>query len=63
MSNREMGGYIGSVPAFYGSSLGSNPDISKIYTKKLSKIVNRQIYLNSGTPERTEKNAEGNLTQ
>ncbi len=26
---REMGGYVGSEPAYYGSSLGSNPDISQ----------------------------------
>jgi hypothetical protein len=24
-----MGGYVGSVPAGYGSSLGSTPDISQ----------------------------------
>jgi hypothetical protein len=27
--NKEMVGYIGSAPACYDSSLGSNPDISK----------------------------------
>jgi hypothetical protein len=26
-----MGGYVGSAPACYGSSLGSNPDISQKY--------------------------------
>jgi hypothetical protein len=28
---REMGGQVGSAPACYGSSLGSNPDISQKY--------------------------------
>jgi hypothetical protein len=26
-----MGGKVGSAPAYYGSSLGSNPDISQKY--------------------------------
>jgi hypothetical protein len=26
-----MGGYVGGLPACYGSSLGSNPDISQKY--------------------------------
>jgi hypothetical protein len=29
--SREMGGLVGSAPACYGSSLGSNPDISQKY--------------------------------
>ncbi len=29
--NKEMGGQVGSAPACYGSSLGSNPDISQKY--------------------------------
>ncbi len=29
--SREMGGQVGSAPAWYGSSLGSNPDISQKY--------------------------------
>jgi hypothetical protein len=28
---REMGGQVGSAPACYGSSLGSNPDMSQKY--------------------------------
>jgi hypothetical protein len=28
---RGMGGSVGSAPAYYGSSLGSNPDISQKY--------------------------------
>jgi hypothetical protein len=28
-----MGGLVGSAPACYGSSLGSNPDISQNYKK------------------------------
>ncbi len=28
---REMSGSVGSAPACYGSSLGSNPDISQKY--------------------------------
>ncbi len=28
---REMGGLVGSTPACYSSSLGSNPDISQKY--------------------------------
>jgi hypothetical protein len=31
LSVGEMGGYVGSAPGCYGSSLGSNPDISKKY--------------------------------
>jgi hypothetical protein len=27
----QMGGLVGSAPVCYGSSLGSNPDISQIY--------------------------------
>jgi hypothetical protein len=27
-----MGGYVGNAPAYYGSSLGSNADISQKYT-------------------------------
>ena len=30
---REMGGQVVSAPACYGSSLGSNPDISQKYYK------------------------------
>jgi hypothetical protein len=30
---REMGGYVGSAPTCYGSSLGLNPDISLKYIK------------------------------
>ena len=29
--SREMGGYVDSAPACYGSSLGSNPDNSQKY--------------------------------
>jgi hypothetical protein len=36
----EMGGYVGSAPACYGSSLGSNPDISQKYKMgDLSKVM------------------------
>jgi hypothetical protein len=28
-----MGGYVGSAPACYGSSMGSNPDISQKYKR------------------------------
>jgi hypothetical protein len=28
-TRRSMGGYVGSPPACFGSSLGSNPDISQ----------------------------------
>ncbi len=31
MAKREMGGYVDSAPACYGSYLGSNPDISQKY--------------------------------
>jgi hypothetical protein len=30
VAKMEMGGYVGSAPACYGSSLGSNPDKKKI---------------------------------
>jgi hypothetical protein len=37
----EMGGLVGSAPAFYGSSLGSNPDISEKIKKMgdISEVV------------------------
>ncbi len=31
LSWRKMGGQVGSAPAYYGSSVGSNPDISQKY--------------------------------
>jgi hypothetical protein len=30
-TRREMGGYVGGQPTCFGSSLGSNPDISQKY--------------------------------
>jgi hypothetical protein len=31
VATREMGGEVGRAPSWYGSSLGSNPDISQKY--------------------------------
>ncbi len=43
--SREMGGYVGSAPACYDSSLGSNPDISQIYKMgEISKGVANILY-------------------
>ncbi len=39
-SLREMGGYVGSAPACYGSYLGSNPDIFQKY--KMGDISKRK---------------------
>jgi hypothetical protein len=39
---REMGGYVGSPPACNGSTLGSNPDISKIQKRRGQHTVARQ---------------------
>jgi hypothetical protein len=44
-----MGGYVGSAPACYGSSLGSNADISQIYkmgdiSQGVANTLARQVF-------------------
>ncbi len=45
---QEMGGYVGSAPACYGSSLDLDPDISQKY--KISDI-GKGVIIHSSTPK------------